>query len=605
MTALKITIPIHEEQGWTKSSAPVKTSEEGVRPHPASLRSPETLKKTKERAAQLRQLHLESIKANAQRAEERAAQAKMRRLRFAATEKQRFAEKERLRFRAAEKRALLKEKAAERKELRQERKEASVEALANMAYISNQKAIEAYEREKAAQAKRAKLVQATVNRSAWAVKHAIAVAAATKAKEVASVHNATSLLEDRLALAAFRRASPSEVATERKERTNTRKQIVAQKLHDESVTVEEKRAALARAMDKALLRRTEKIAEKIEKAGLYKERATAVAEARLTIEAESGNVHHGLMKRLQAAEVRRLQLACSRSCLTKEALSFEIDAGKKAGSAPPSATLTLRLSERPTKLASSSDARQKGAATRRATIIFLKLAKLAEREARSCAAAALRAAVLNAVRTKMSTRQALAASAARRAIEARATAARLMNHRVERAADARAIIYKERLKVAAMLAARVARAHANHVAILAQRGALLQPRIVAAEERRVALIDEVFSKSEAAVKRMAAAAERRAQCVAGKVDKASEAKMFAKPCIALSVEVSSMVKVHLLVCTKAGPKLVNKEAATSELVSQEMTYPNLIAMETFSADKDYVLVESELVGEKPNRCVVA
>ena len=76
-TSTKITIPVHEEEGWTVRSPEGASASLKARLETTSPKSPEALKRIEERAAQLHRLHVEAKQQRAakenRRAEEVAA----------------------------------------------------------------------------------------------------------------------------------------------------------------------------------------------------------------------------------------------------------------------------------------------------------------------------------------------------------------------------------------------------------------------------------------------------------------------------------------------------------------------------------------------------
>jgi len=477
----------------------------------------------------------DAIKRKAQRENERATEAR-RRLRL-----REEAEKQRLlaQLEADERRVRQREEASEKREAekrakREALKEAFFASRMSMAHAAQIKANEWQERNGQAEAKRNKLLQATVHKSAWEVKHAIAVAAAAKEKELEAKTSARTSLQERLAAAEERRnegvpgltlkASPpsptrsAEGSNARFGRPSSRARLVAQCLNDEAVALEMKRQRLSQAMEKALVRRAAKIEARVLQAAKYKEKALAAFENRRHT-SSSEDAAKGL-RRQQAAEVRAALHLCSRAGRMQGSFAFDIALEKS--DAKPAPALLARLNAKPVALAASAAARHELATARVAKIREAKLSKQAARAKRVEAAAAARALRIRVCRAKMEARAAASAASAASALTDRVAKAKMMNKHVlsvaakrvaarhthlarletnvglRAAADKRRLarLYKQPHGVARALLFTASRAAADRAT--AERGVQAKARVDAASSRRVQHLASRIAKAKLA-----------------------------------------------------------------------------------------------------------
>lgn len=320
-TGLVLVVPVHEH--FVTVSSPEEVKSRLSQPRSPVKPTKEQQAAYEERHALLASLHLDAVKRKAARENERAAEAIRRVRRAEAAEKQRLRERQEAdEARATKKREALEAEAAEKRARREALKEAFFATRASMAMAAHNRAVERLERNGQAEAKRNKLVQATVHKSAWEVKHAIAVATAAKEKAVEEAAQKSILLQEKMAAAESRRlerlenlsSPPSPTATspmgntlgsERLGRTHSRARQVATLLNDEAVALEKKRQRLSRAMETALSRRAEKIEAKRQRAAAYKERAQQAFEARRAASEDAiKSLRHLHIEKEQAAEVR-------------------------------------------------------------------------------------------------------------------------------------------------------------------------------------------------------------------------------------------------------------------------------------------------------------
>ena len=88
-TSIKIIIPVHDEEGWTTACSPDAGASVKARLQEAkSTKSPETLKRIEERAAQLHLLHVEATQQRAAKENRRAKDVVAARLRREASSRQ-------------------------------------------------------------------------------------------------------------------------------------------------------------------------------------------------------------------------------------------------------------------------------------------------------------------------------------------------------------------------------------------------------------------------------------------------------------------------------------------------------------------------------------
>ncbi|KAL1528401.1 hypothetical protein AB1Y20_009750 [Prymnesium parvum] len=523
-TSLLIVVPVHQEEGW---SAPSNVEAKArLESHLTTPKSPEELKVAEERAHVLHQLHVDAVKRRAQRDLERVAEAERRRLHIEAAMKQRLAEK----VAQSEKKLSLKREsqemeAAEKRARRERLREAFFAARADMAMSEKQREVMLAERHANAASKRDKLLQATVNKAQFEVKHAIAVAAATKEKERTSAEEAGATLDAKLAAASERRldllhsppksslASPpkSPHTSTAKKSSRARARQVAQLFNEQSVTLEFKRKKLCEAMDKALAARNARLDATIRRAAAYKEkmeRARDAKEAQQNVE----ELAHQICEKGQAAAVRRmLHLKATVKKPSPQVITVPFQ--RHGVPAPPH--LVERLSAVPSHSADAIAARHRRAAEARASQLFSKLSKLSSQVARVEAAKARRAAATRALATKTATK---AASAARLVAEAR-------SRRVSRALSNR-----ERLVLAAVkrvtlrslrLGAMLEKTQRRHLAATAA-AATPPPTAVAARAAKVAARraeqdGAVLARGKALAEREARAHARRASLLSGRV----------------------------------------------------------------------------------------
>jgi len=446
------------EQRLKGDGSPTKTPEELA----------DVLEAHTEKTAKLRAAHLDSVRDRARRESERAQDAARRRLRLAAA---RVDKVQRKLFAADTKVNAKKEASEAEREARKARREEMAQAVAEArtvaakARAARQAAL--LDAEKAAFFKHAKSVQSVVDKSAWQVKHAIAVVAAQKEKERADAAAASDKLSERLELAAGRRALSPAFSPPRG--SSVRHRV----LNEEKVASLQRKKLLEASMDKAATNREailKTVADKASAGNAHAARVAAAAHAKAAgTDAGTRESKAALYDRLLRAEVARLTAlkhkyttAGSKCGDTVSVIVVKVD---KTPRMPPPA-LSLRLSAVCRQLTATAAARQKGAASRRAMLR---------------AKASLRAAQANERRAAVLRRIAKARSDQAAAIEAK---------------EARSI-------------ATLGLAQGAKIAVTAEEGR----RIAAAAGRRAATAKLLLALGEARHKAFVDALERQSACL--------------------------------------------------------------------------------------------
>ena len=181
---MKIVIPL--DDGWKAPSSPETVSDVRSRleAYQPVAKSPEALIKAAEKASSLRELHIDAVRMRAQREVQRAAEAAQRKLKIEAAQKQRLKTKMESKMAAAEeKRELSVQVSADRLARRAAAREAFEVTRTRLEIAARARAAEKENRATEAAKQREKVIKATVAKSAYQVKHALAVVAATKEKE--------------------------------------------------------------------------------------------------------------------------------------------------------------------------------------------------------------------------------------------------------------------------------------------------------------------------------------------------------------------------------------------------------------------------------------
>jgi len=517
-----IVVPVHEEDGWIANS-PGEAAKARLEAHsPPKGKSPEALQAASERAQALHQLHIESVKMRAKRDLERVREAERRRLRASEAEKQRIVEKAAASEKhLTEKKEALEAQAAEKRARREALKQAFFDSRASMAAAANQRELELAERHGQAAAKRNKLLQATVSKANYEVKHAIAVATAAKENQRAATVAASASIEARMEAAAVRRnellsspPSPGKEGPKKSFKTSReRARQVAQVLNDEACALETKRKALSDAMEKALVARDARIEATVRRAAICKERS---ARAKATLAARAAGLDelkHQIVEKGQAAEVRRALFLKAPS--TKKLAPCALDFDFKRAAAVPPADLVARLSAKPVFIAEEASARHQRAATNRERVLLNTLTKLTARANCAAAAAGRREAVLEARIVKLAVKQA-------KALTATATRAPRTLERAGAAESKRTAARYIQLGVLLAKAQKREQAATKRTA-LARATAAADSRLkraAAVEARRKAQDEATAAKGEVKAKGVTSATERRAAVLSGRVARA-------------------------------------------------------------------------------------
>lgn len=503
---LLITIPVHEEHGWTARSPPA--DELPVRARLAETqhhKSPTELRLAEERATLLRAAHLDAVKQRAARESSRAIEAHARRLRMEAAARQRAQS----RLNEVERQSTNKtctKRAKQAAERRSQMSEAVLDAREAMSRACAQRGLAELARCHEAQAKREKTLQLTVDRSAYQVKHALAVAAAVKEKEREARKQAGEALTIRLNAAEVRRldlspgsssppASPTGLTASAKWTGSmspggaaSRAKLVARTLGEQALLLEQKRLMLSSAQIRAASAHDEAISARVAKAAAVTARAEAVKLARdEKREAAAGAARALHFEKMQDASVRR-----GLSHLhTKLPCPVFIDATvPKAAGAKPPIGLIARISQRTRKLAASGQSRQQAAKMRRDAIQMRKSLMIKGSALRAVKAAARRAIAVEAVRAKADAAMTRAAEAAAVNLAAISRRAADFNDRVGKAAASRACARSALLVRAKFLSDRAAKASLMVESSRTASSQKLSAKIAAAAESRLKAVQE-------------------------------------------------------------------------------------------------------------------
>jgi len=197
---------------------------------------------------------------------------------------------------------------------------------------------------------RAKKIESTVSRSSAQVQHAHQVAARLKEKEKEEAAASAAALADRISAATSRRQERLEATIESAAWVvNSAEKVRLRHLYHEKATIEEQRARLAKSMDKALIRREEKLESITSRVAAENARvADVVAESRMKESTTKPAVmRHALTARLQAAQVRRLEALNKVSSASKLSSSPSSSRHASLEATPKSSPMASPLTEAP------------------------------------------------------------------------------------------------------------------------------------------------------------------------------------------------------------------------------------------------------------------
>merc|ERR1719152_317465 len=364
------------------------------------------LRASDEKHEKLRAAHIEAVRDRAARETQRAADAAARKLRLAASR----VDKVQRKLVAAETKTNAKKEAAEAE---RESRKAKREALSLAVLESRRRAAETKSARQAAllaaehtaATKHSKNVKTIVDKSAWQVKHAIAVAAAQREKERSEAEAAGERLTERLEQAANRRevfGSPSKTPSKADTSgptsspsgaSSSSSSVLHRVLNDDKVTGEMRRKLCELSMGKAADKRAKLLADIVDKASAKNARVASVVAALAAkgagTDAETAANKAALYERLTRAEVSRQMAQRTSRLATRhgDTISVIIVKVHKVARTPPPA-LSLRLSLVSRGLVATSAARQLGAASRRTALRGLKATKAALANERRAAALA-------------------------------------------------------------------------------------------------------------------------------------------------------------------------------------------------------------------------
>lgn len=388
--------------------SPLKASlRERLNASPAKNRSPsdlaEALAKQSERSEKLRSAHIDAVKDRAARDAARVAEAQARKLRFAATEKERIERK----MHAADNKVAAKKEAAEAKRQADVAKRTALAARFHEARkaMDAAKAVahaEALEREGCAASKHDKIIQAVQTKGAVAVKHAEAVVAALKETEREAADAAAARLNERLTAAEIRRELKAPTSPINSPPPSPKK-VLQRVRNDKKVEAEMRDVAHREKMDKAEAKRVAFLEEKMAKATSLnlakKDKAAAAAAAKKGTDAETHLAKRDLFGKLNdaavAAETHRKLRAIGK--VRPNVASVIIVQIKRTEPRAPPTALVARLSAKQGVLLATAVARHEGATERRVLLKESRMQKLGDARAR-------RAAALERVRGKVAAR---------------------------------------------------------------------------------------------------------------------------------------------------------------------------------------------------------
>merc|ERR1719399_2790739 len=329
--AARIALPAALEQRL--SGSPTKTPDELAA----------TLAECSERTEKLRRAHLDAVRDRAARESQRAAEANARKLRLAASRVEKIQRK----LIAAESKTNAKKEATEAE--REARKARRAELLEN---------------EKLAFLKHAKLVKEVEDKSSAQVRHAIAVVAAQKEKERLEKEAKSESLAARLEkAAAYREIEATDKGSPSTEKASRKMRV----LNDAKVHSEMRRLAFDAKSSKATSKRAALLHATQLRAQAENARISSVVSqlnAKSTDEAKAA-----LYDKLLRAEVSHLSQLKDKGAKFRKGETISaivVRAFESATPRSPPPALTKRLSVVAQNLVATAEARQAGAAARRA-----------------------------------------------------------------------------------------------------------------------------------------------------------------------------------------------------------------------------------------------
>merc|ERR1719399_671962 len=353
--AARIALPAALEQRL--SGSPTKT--------PTELAA--DLAASSERTEKLRRAHLDAVRDRAARESQRAAEANARKLRLAASR----VEKVQRKLVAAESKSNAKKEATEaereaRKARRAEMALAVAEARRAAVEARELRTAKLLENEKLAFAKHAKLVQEVADKSSAQVKHAIAVVAAQKEKERLEKEAKSESLAARLEkAAAYRETEATDKGSPSTEKASRKMRV----LNDAKVHSEMRRLAFDAKSSKATSKRAALLHATQLRAQAENARISSVVSqlnAKSTDEAKAA-----LYDKLLRAEVSHLSQLKDKGAKFRKGETISaivVRAFESATPRSPPPALTKRLSVVAQNLVATAEARQAGAAARRASL---------------------------------------------------------------------------------------------------------------------------------------------------------------------------------------------------------------------------------------------
>lgn len=567
MASLMINIPVHEEEGWTCPS-PESSAELIARleAKDQGKKSPEQLKKAEDYARLLRQAHVDAVAARARRENERAAEAKSRRLRNEANAKQRL--QQRLNA-VAERQAWLEHEKAQKEQEKAAQRNVLMAAVKD-ARAAQKEAIEhrhenKLERVASAVSSREQRLKDIIQRNAWVVKRALAIATAVKERERDTSAAKAEQLDLRLAAAAGRR----ELEQPRSPRTEERLRASRWALATRALELECKRRTLEKAQESATEKREAQLSSVRQRASDRNAKISAVAEERKSQEAAADGARRNLFEKLNSAVVKRgLQ---RRQSAKKLGVDGVIEIEVHSTPLPPApAALVERLERKSMRKDSEQSAhmdRHSDAARRRQAALasFKKsalrdLMRVREAAAKREACAAERAASLEG----RNFRRMASVALARRA---RTASAMKMIGRVAEAELRRKAADAARKRAIARAVLKRNVAVGQRASILLNLGRMHVKRSEAAATRRAANELSVALRGKVAARACEHAALRRAELIAAKVVRAHVEKR-AKVCVKVNLGTTSdenWVTVDIIKHNDAPSELHDVEVKITEL----------------------------------------
>lgn len=438
MVSLMINIPVHEEEGWTVSSPESPMGLIARLAAKEGKKSPEQRQKMEEYSSLLHQAHVDAVAARARRENERAAEARSRRLRNEANAKQRL--QQRLDA-AAERQVRLEKEKSQKEQEKAAQRNMLVAAVKDARAAQREAVFQRYEtklgRVASATSTRETRLKEIIERNAFVVKRALAVATANKEQDKMTSAAKAESINLRMAAAADRRESEQPTSP----RTQERLRALRGNLAKQAVELGCKRRTLEKAQESAYEKREATLASVRQRAAEMNAKVTAAADLRESQKASATGARRNLFQKLNSAAVERTrQRRPSAKWLDVDSV-IEIEVHSMP-LPPPPAALVERLGRKPARKVSKG--RHAAAAKKQQAALALSK-KFAVRDLKRVKeAAAKRKAHTSERATKLKELQVSRMASVALARRARTASAKKMNARVVEAALRRTAADKAR-----------------------------------------------------------------------------------------------------------------------------------------------------------------